>query len=263
MDYISLAERVGIDKEKAVYVYKRMNGGYYLLLYYSKPPITYSLEDWPLLYLKRRKHYPRLAEPGYNEAFQLLVTLDVYSIVGTSYFLLHGDHNVPYTLIEREMKEVYEAIKQAANQESLYPYPSMGEPIEADFTGFVKDIVEKRKRDDEEDNVKLFNEIAYNSEVMDNLKRSYPWAKTISEEKSLKAVSLANLLDKFLEEVKEKIFYLAAERTRIFDKILVERGIRDAVYFVKKSEIKDSPTNEFEAEVLRIIKDIKSSSSYL
>ncbi|MBW9141684.1 MAG: hypothetical protein K1T65_08405, partial [Candidatus Aramenus sp.] len=126
-----------------------------------------------------------------------------------------------------------------------------------------KDIVEKRKRDDEEDNVKLFNEIAYNSEVMDNLKRSYPWAKTISEEKSLKAVSLANLLDKFLEEVKEKIFYLAAERTRIFDKILVERGIRDAVYFVKKSDIKDSPTNEFEAEVLRIIKDIKSSSSYL
>ncbi len=263
MDYISLAEQVGLDKEKAIYVYKRMNGGYYVLLHYSRPPVTYYLRDWPLLYIKKRKYYPKLGEPGYNEAFQLLVTLDVYAIVGASYFLLHNAYDVPYSLIEKEIKEVYEGIKQVATQESLYPYPSIGEPISADFTDFIKDIVENRKRDDREDNVKLFNEIAYTSNVMENLRKNYPWAKTISEENSLKAVSLANALETFLEEVKLKVFYLAAERSRVFDKVLLERGIRDAVNFVERSAVKEQPSNEFENETLRIINDIKASSSYL
>lgn len=263
MDYIALSEALGIEKDKATYVYKRLNGGYYISLYYSKPPILITLRNWPLLYLKK-KYFPKFSQPGYNEEFQLLVTLDIYTILGSSYFLINNEYNIPSELVNKELEGVYYAIEQVAKQESIYPYPTMSiENIDTDLTPFIKDIVERRVRDNKEDIAKLFQSIAFNSTVMEELRKNYPWAKTINENNSLKAIALSNKFEDFIKEYSNYIFYLAAEKTFLFDKIVIDQGIRDAINYVEKSEIKENPSTDYEKEVINIYNIIKTEANYI
>jgi hypothetical protein len=263
MDYIALSEALGIEKDKATYVYKRLNGGYYISMYYSKPPILFSLRDWPLLYLKK-KYFPKFSQPGYVEEFQLLVTLDIYSILGSSYFLIKNDYNIPQELITKELEGVYYAIEQVAKQESIYPYPTIvDEKINVDLTPFIKDIIERRLRDNKEDIAKLFQNIAFNSTVMEELRKKYPWAKTINETNTLKAIALSDKFEDFIKEYSNYIFYLAAEKTFLFDKIVIEQGIRDAINYVEKSEIKENPSTDYEQEILNIFNIIRKEANYI
>jgi hypothetical protein len=53
MNFITFAEKLGIDREAAIKVYRLFDGGYFESLYYSKPPILHKLREWPRKYLSK------------------------------------------------------------------------------------------------------------------------------------------------------------------------------------------------------------------
>ncbi|AWR98881.1 hypothetical protein [Metallosphaera hakonensis] len=252
MDFIELATRVGIEKDKAIYVYRRMNGGYYMKIYYSRSPILFHISKWPTLYLKSRKFYSRLAEPGYDQAVQLLITMDVVSVIGMSSVILNRPLQVQKA--RDDIKVAYDAIREEAIRNSIYPYPEEGEvKLTQDFFPFITDLVNKRREDDSRDQLEVLNDIAYDSEVMEETRRKYPWAKTVGRRDSLKALGLAGTLEEFLEKKKLELFYLVAQRTRYIDRLLVEGGITKTVRSL------ESPESDLDPEFLEIWEKLKQT----
>lgn len=248
MDFIELAVRAGIEKEKAIYVYRRLNGGYYMKIYYSKSPLLFSIVNWPNLYL-RKGFYPKLAEPGYSEAVQLLIGLDVISIVGMSSVILNRP--LPLELTRKDIEEVFSAIRNDAMANSIYPFPEEGEvKITQDFYPFITDLVRKRKEDDSRNIIEVLNDIAYDSETLDEVKKKYPWAKTVSRKDSLKALGLAGKLDEFLKTEELKLVILMGQRSLHIDKLLVERGITETVKLLAHLE-------ELDPDFIRSIEGVK------
>ncbi|AEB95529.1 conserved hypothetical protein [Metallosphaera cuprina Ar-4] len=230
--------KVGIEKEKAVFVYRRLNGGYYMKIHYSKSPIMSNIINWPKLYLKT-KFYPKLAQPGYNEAVQLLITLDVVSIIGMSSVLLNRPIQVQK--IKEDVKAAFNSIREDAMGNSTYPFPEYGEvKITQDFFPFINDLVEKRREDDRRDLLEVLNDIAYESKTMEEVRVRHPWAKTIRREQSLKAFGLAGKLDDFLKENESYVLILSGQRSGYLDKLLTELGITEGLKVLKGNQLADT-----------------------
>ncbi|MCH1771706.1 MAG: hypothetical protein QXX62_08955 [Metallosphaera sp.] len=258
LDFIELAVRAGIEKDKAVYVYRRLNGGYYMKIYYSKSPILFNLMNWPNLYL-RRKFYPKLAEPGYSEAVQLLVGLDVISIIGMSSVILNRP--LPLELTREDIEEAFSAIKDDAMANSIYPFPEEGEiKITQDFFPFITDLVRKRKEDDSKNIIEVLNDIAYESEALEEVKKKYPWAKTVNREDSLKALGLAGKLEEFLKAEESRLVILMGQRNLHIDRLLVEKGIAGTVKLLGHLEELDP---DFVESIEKVKKMVLEVSNYV
>lgn len=266
MDYIELAEKAGIEREKAIYVYRTLDGGYYMKLYYAKTPVLRAIKNWPELYMKKiLKYYSKLSLPKYNEAFQLLITLDAFAIIGSSYILL----NLPLELdrVYREIDLVYKYIQDNSVSHSLGTYPTETEiDFRLDFSPFIKDVVNKRQLDNSIDVIQIFQEIAYENPFMEELKRKNPWIRAVNKENILKALSLSNALDSFLSRVQDSIFLIAAEKTLYFDKNVIKLSISETMKKIVeegKKALSNAAENEYENEVIALVNEIKRYSNYL
>ncbi|ARM74983.1 hypothetical protein [Acidianus manzaensis] len=265
MDYIEVSEKVGLEREKAIYVYRRLDGGYYMKLYYAKTPILTAIKDWPEHYTKKIFKYPKLSLPGYNEAFQLLITLDVLSVVGSSSRLLGLP--LPLDKVYSETQFIYKYIEENSISNSISNYPTETEiDFRFDFTPFIEDITQKRKNDNDTNILDVFQDIAYESNFTDELKRKNPWIKAVSKQNILKALSLSNALDDFINYIQDYIFLLASERTFYFDRNILENNISSSIQKILdegKKSISSNPKNEYENEINKIITQLKDSSNYL
>lgn len=264
MDYIALAEKLGVDREKAIYTYRRLNGGYFMRLYYAKPPTTFKIHDWPNYYLKAAKHYPKLGDRGYNEAVQILITLDVVSILGTSSVL--QNRPLQEKDIRNHVREAFQEIEREAREKSLYPYPELGEVrITQDFFPFINDLVNKRRVEDQTDPLTYLTDMAYESEVMDSLRKEKPWAMTISRKDSLRALMLSDRLNEFMSSKKLEIFYIVGQRTGFIDQAILDHGIRGGIAkLVEEGEAAlKGNSSQFGSELLRVINAVKEVSDYL
>lgn len=266
MDYIELAQKAGIERETAIYVYRRLDGGYYIKLYYAKTPILQAIKDWPEHYMKKIKKYgAKLSSPGYNEALQLLITLDAFAIIGASYALL----GLPLDAdrVYREVDLIYKYIQESSISEFTGVYPTETEiDFRLDFTPFIKDIVSKREIDSKIDLLKVFQEVAYESSFVEELKRKTSWIRVISKENILKALSLSGSLDNFLTSIQDIVFLIAAERTLYFDKNVITYSISDTLRKIMdegKKALSNIVENEYENEIIRIIDVVRKSSNYL
>ncbi|BCS92866.1 hypothetical protein L3N51_00755 [Metallosphaera sp. J1] len=257
LDFIELAVKAGIDKDKAVSVYRRLNGGYYMKIYYSKSPILFSLVSWPNLYLRSRKFYPKLAEPGYSEAVQLLISVDVISVVGMSSVILSKP--LPLEQARKDIEKAFSAIRDDATANSIYPYPEEGEvKITQDFFAFISDLVRKRKEDDSRDIMEVLNDMAYDSEALEEVKKKYPWAKTVNRADSLKALGLAGKLDEFLKTEEVKLAVLMGQRNLHIDRLLVERGITETVKLLSHFEELDPSFVQSVEGVKRMVLEVSN-----
>lgn len=266
MDYIELAEKAGIERDKAIYVYRRLDGGYYIKLYYAKTPILQAIKNWPEHYMKKiLKYGSKLSLPKYNEALQLLITLDAFTIIGTSYALL----NLPLELnrVYNEIEFIYKYIQDNSVSRSLDTYPTETEiDFRFDFTPFIKDILDKRKNDNSINIIQIFQDIAYESSFTEELKKKNPWMKAITRENILKAISLSNALEDFLYHTQDLIFLVAAERTLYFDKNVINSSISETIQKILdegKKTLSNTSENDYEEEIMRIINEIKKYSNYL
>ncbi|AWR96503.1 hypothetical protein DFR86_02335 [Acidianus sulfidivorans JP7] len=265
MDYIEVAEKLGIEKEKAIYVYRRLDGGYYMKLYYAKTPILQAIKDWPEQYMKKIAKYPKLALQGYNEAFQILLTIDVLSIIGSSSRLL--DLPLPLDKVYSEIKSTYKYIEKNSIAKSIDSYPTETEiNFRIDFTPFIEDIIQKRKNDIKANILDIFQDLAYDNDFINELKKKNPWLKAVSKQNILKALSLSEELDNFLDYIQDYIYLLAAERTLYFDKNVLTYGISQSIAKIidegKKSK-QGEIQNEYQKEVNNIIAQLRESSTYL
>jgi hypothetical protein len=266
MDYIALAIKNGIDKEKAIYVYKILNGGYFMKLYYAKTPIIRELKSWPVLYLKKKKYFPKIASPEYNEAVQLLITLDIYSILGTSFRLLKT--NLEKKRLEDELKTVYGKIEETCNNENISPCPMMtfDVSINQDFEPFIQDLFEKRIRDQKADIISTIEELAYNSEFFEELKKEINWLKAIKVENTIRGITLAGKLEEFLDNIQDMLYLLSSERTLYFDSLVISNSIEDSIKKVLddgRKAIKNEINNEFSKDVNYIYTLIRQQGSYI
>jgi hypothetical protein len=266
MDYIGLALKNGIDKEKAIYVYKILNGGYFMKLYYAKTPIINELKNWPTLYLKKKKYFPKIASPEYNEAMQLLITLDIYSILGTSFRLLKT--TLEKKRLEDELKKVYDKISEICNNENIFPCPMRTFDVNTnqDFEPFIQDLFEKRLRDQKADIMSTIEEIAYNSEFFEELKKEVNWLKAIKVENTIRGIALAGKLEEFLDNIQDIVYLLSSERTLYFDALLLSNSIEDSIKKILedgRKAIKNEINNEFSKDVNYIYALIRQQGSYI
>ncbi|BDC18361.1 hypothetical protein [Acidianus sp. HS-5] len=266
MDYIDLALKNGIEKDKAIYTYKALNGGYFMKLYYAKIPIINELKTWPMLYLKKKKYFPKLASPEYNEALQLLITLDIYSILGTSFKLLKN--NLEKKRLEDEVKNVYDKIEETCKNENIFPCPMRTFDVNAneDFEPFIQDLLERRLRDHNADVMSTIEEITYNSEFFKELKTEVNWLKVIKVENVIRGIALTGKLEEFLDNIQDIIYLFSAERTLYFDTMLPLNSIEDSIKKVLedgRKAIKNEIDNEFSKDVNYIYNLIKQQGSYV
>lgn len=235
MNFIDLAESLGIDRNSAITVYKRLNGGYFIKIYYSKIPILYPLREWPNLYLKVAKYYPIFAKPGFNEAFTLMVYLDVYSIYGMSSRLLGAE--VPLNKVSNEISNIFKSIEELAQKQNIFPYPQDVSTINItnDFDNFVQDLINKRLQEMKMDLNIVLNDLVYDSDIMEEIKVKYPWAKTITRENALKALTLAKRLDDFIFKNIDRLSFLAVGITKYFDELVIDFSLDEAIKKIVKS----------------------------
>ncbi len=271
MDFIGLAENIGIDRNAAITVYKRLNGGYFIKMYYSRIPMLYSLHDWPNLYLRVSKYYPLLAKPQYNEAFVLMVYLDVYSIYGMSAGVLNSE--IPFNSIINEISFIFKNVENYANQNKIFPYPQdlSSINITKDFDNFVRDLINRRMQEINTNIEVVLNDLAYDSDLMSEIKAKYPWAKTITRDKALRAISLAKKLDDFLIKYMDKMAFLVAGITKYFDELVITQGLYSAITKIneeykalQEGKVKEESiaSSSFYSRLMEIINKVKNEGKY-
>jgi hypothetical protein len=264
MDYIKLAEEFGIKREVAIKIYKAFNGGYYIKLYYSKPPFLYSLKNWPRLYFNQKIYYI-FNSNDYNIALNLLIFIDIYSIYKMSSNLIN--YNIDINTIKSEVSYVFDRIENISKERKIFPYPEF---VDLDFNTLNKyldifgyDLTNKRINENNIDIIELLNDIAYESETMNVIKIKYPWAKSIKRENSIKALATAGFLDEFLRLNNEKFKFIALSRSLYFDELLInEKNIFNTLIKIQKITPSNTENQKFKEEYNKIINTLMRIANY-
>lgn len=251
MDYIKVAEKLGFNRNLAISVYKKISGGYFISLYYAKNPILYTLDNWPKKFLNRRflSWYDTSFNSEIDQIISLFITLDVKIIYRVSSILLSYSE-VDY---EKDIEDVFEEIKITSQKLGIFNYPqktkiSLKESLVEDL---VSDILRKREKEINTDIYSILAEIASESDYLTKIKEEKNWIRAISKDNILKALYLENKLSNFLEEERVKINYLIASRFKIFDKLVLNKGIKETILEIRESkdeELKEK-INEFYSQL--------------
>ncbi|BCU69293.1 hypothetical protein [Stygiolobus caldivivus] len=239
MNYIALAEKTGLNKDLVVPVYKKINGGYFVSLSYAKPPILYTLDNWPKKYVRKNfllwgltKHFENI-----DRILSLFITLDVYFLHSMAAIL--SRRNFSLSLAEKDIEKIFKLIEEEALSQGFTSYPRREDitidPV--DIQALAVEVVEKRKR--EEINADLYyvvDEIAYQSDYVNELKGKKSWVKSVKRGDMLKAIGIQGKMDEFFEAEKSKLVYLVASTTLYFDNKVTEVGITDTIKQIKSED---------------------------
>ena len=257
MNYITLAEKSGLDRDLAILIYRKINGGYYISLSYAKPPILYVLDNWPRKYLNSKlllwsdvKNYGEI-----DKILTLFISLDVYLL----HFMasIFSGKVVNITTAEKDIQDVFKKIEEKASSQGFTTYPARSE-IEinpSDIQDLAKEIVEKRRKEEiNADIYDVIDEIAYESEFVKSLKSRISWLKSISRGNVLKAIGLQGKLDEFFEFEKLRLSYLVASTTLYFDNKVINEGISATIDSIKAGGLSQ--------ELEKVKEDIKKRSVY-
>jgi len=261
LDYIKVAENLGLDKELIVNIYKKISGGYYIALYYAKSPILYTIDNWPKKYLSRRflLWYNSTFNSDIDQIISLFVTLDVTILHKVSSILLKKEES-SISVIEKDIEDVFKEIENMSNSLGFTNSPQrvrvkVKEELLKDLTA---DILRKREEEINENTYSILSEIAYESEFLTKIKGEKNWIRAVNKQNILKALSLEGKLNEFLEEEKIRLRYLIASKTLLFDKILLEKGIKKTL-----EEIRELKTDELKNEIDRFITELNRDTTYI
>ncbi|QGA53352.1 hypothetical protein GFS03_01515 [Sulfolobus sp. E5-1-F] len=254
MNFITFAEKLGIDREAAIKVYRLFNGGYFESLYYSKPPILHKLREWPRKYLSKKLVLIRNIQ--LNQAFEALIWGDIIAIYGMSSTLINKP--IKYDILEKNVEYVYEEIKKFSLSNNFTDYPTALslDFVKVDFSPFVNDLTSKRKEEIEASDSEIINDIAYDSKLMEEIKVRYPWAKNVKRENAIRAFQLSERVNEFVDYVIPFIYYLAASKTLHFDYTLISNTISDTVKIVEEEGSKAIKEQEVSSEYQRKVKEL-------
>ncbi|MDT7861763.1 MAG: hypothetical protein RRA45_06085 [Saccharolobus sp.] len=232
MNFITFAEKLGINRDDAIKIYRLFNGGYFESLYYSKPPMLNKLRDWPKKYLTKRLILVKT--PSLNQAFEALVWLDVIAIYGSSAKLTNNP--MKYDILNKNIEEVYDKIREYSlnNQISDYPTFSNLDLYKADVSPFINDLVSKRMEEIRVSDIEIISDIAYDSKLMEEIKAKYPWAKNVKRENSIRAFQLSDKVSEFMDYILPYIYYLASSKTFYFDQILINNTLSYTIQTVER-----------------------------
>ncbi|MEM1626381.1 MAG: hypothetical protein QXV69_03760 [Sulfolobaceae archaeon] len=264
MDYIKLAEELGINKNIAIKIYKSFNGGYFIQIYYSKPPILYKLKDWPKLYLNFKNYY-LFNNIESEKAFSLLVYIDIFSIYGMSYYLKRENLNI--NKIINETKEIFNKIEDKASETKVNFYPRFVEdfPYNLNINPLINDLIRRRAEEINGDLRTLLNEIVYDSKVMEEVRRKYPWAKSIRRENSIKAISLAGMLDSLIKFEFNTFLYLIFSKSLYFDELVTSTSITNTINIINSIDINNISrinNEKIKNQIDNLLKTIKEIATY-
>mgnify|MGYP001772632396 CR=1 FL=1 len=261
MDYIKVAENIGLGKELIVNIYKKISGGYYIELYYAKPPILYALNNWPKKYLSKRflLWYNSTFNSEIDQIISLFITLDVTILHKVSSALLKKEEN-NISVIEKDIEDVFKEIEKVSNSFGFSNSPQRVKVKVNDvfLRDLTADILHKREKEINENIYDILNEIAYDSEFLTKIKGEKNWIRAVNKQNILKALSLEGKLNEFLEVEKIRLRYLIASKTLLFDKILLEKGIKKTI-----DEIRELKNEELQNEINKFVMEINRDMTYI
>ncbi len=264
MNFIKFAEKLGIDREASIKVYRLFNGGYFETLYYSKPPLLYKLREWPKKYLSKKIVY--ITTPQLSRAFETLLWVDTISLYGMSSKFTNSP--LRYEILEKSIEIAYDRIKEYStlNNIDTYPMYSNLDFFKTDFSEFIYDLYNKRLEEMKIDDLYIINDLAYDSKLMEEIKLKYPWAKNIGRDNAIRAFQLSDKVNEFLEYISPYIYYLASSKSLYFDNILISNNIIDTIKIIEKEgsmTIKEKEIkNEFQKKTHEIYQMIISNLNY-
>ena len=251
---------MGLDKELTVNIYKKISGGYYIELYYAKPPMLYALDNWPKKYLSKKflLWYNSTFNSEIDQIITLFVTLDVTILHKTSSTLLKKEINT--SVLEKDINDVFNEMEKALNSLGFSNSPQRVK-IEVDeklLRDLISDILHKRLKEINENTYEILNEIAYESEFLAKIKGERNWIRAVNKQNILRALSLEGKLNEFLEAEKIRLRYLIASKTLLFDKMLLEKGIKKTI-----DEIRELKNEELKNEINKFIMEINRDMAYI
>jgi hypothetical protein len=254
MNFITFAEKLGIDREAAIKVYRLFDGGYFESLYYSKPPILHKLREWPRKYLSKKLVLIRNIQ--LNQAFEALIWADIIAIYGMSSKLI--DRPFKYDILEKNVEYVYEEIKKysLSNNFTDYPMALSLDFVKVDFSPFINDLTNKRREEMKASDSEIINDIAYDSKLMEEIKVKYPWAKNVKRENAVRAFQLSERVNEFVDYVIPYIYYIAASKTLHFDYTLISNMISDTIKIVEEEGSKAIKEQEVSSEYQRKVREL-------
>ncbi|BBD72354.1 hypothetical protein HS1genome_0743 [Sulfodiicoccus acidiphilus] len=222
MDFISLAESAGLPEMAAVKAYRLIGGGYYIRLHYAKPPIMSILQGWPRVYraVHPDSHYV-------EDAVELMITMDLITIYGTSAVLL--GEPIPFSRIEEETANLMRSLGLRSRQVKVPSLP----------TALIEDLVSKRRRESTLSINSLLRSLALQSKTFQKAKMEHLWLKAVKEEDILRALNSARFLEEFLNEVRVKLAFFIRSRDNALDRKILSEGIEGALSWVRE----DSPNS--------------------
>ncbi|BBG22753.1 hypothetical protein [Sulfuracidifex tepidarius] len=266
MDYFKLVRNLAIPKEVATKVYRVCNGGYFTRLYYARPPMIAKLRYWPNGYTKKIiRDFPILARPKYNEAFEMLVFTDVFAILGMSSSI--SGESLSMSSIEREVDSIFLKIKEIAEEHGIPDYP-IRTSVSTDASGLIPDLLQKRSKEREMNYLSILSDAIYDSDEMQKMKEKYPWARTLTRETSLKAISLSRDPEKLITLLNFLIVIVAGSvLTNEFDRLVMKHGIRDGLNFLIQEGHSalmnvEEGTDVFAESIRKLKEDVNSQINY-
>ena len=247
-NFIELALRHGFDKDIVTRVYKAINGGYFIDIYYSRPPRLAPLDSWPKKYFTKRMKALAFSSPRSLDVLYFYANLDLYALYNMSSSLLNKEaHSESVELDLRALREQF-----MKNLENEPEEESFNIQEEARILGL--ELKRLRQVTNESDLETILNDLAYESKVFEKAKSSTPWIKAVSRSNALKSVYLSGLLDVFVTEADVKLRYLASELYFDFDRLLLTYGLEKTILKVRNLDDATLKTNY--NEILNKIREL-------
>ncbi|WP_054845346.1 hypothetical protein [Sulfuracidifex tepidarius] len=114
----------------------------------------------------------------------------------------------------------------------------------------------------------ILSDAIYDSDEMQKMKEKYPWARTLTRETSLKAISLSRDPEKLITLLNFLIVIVAGSvLTNEFDRLVMKHGIRDGLNFLIQEGHSalmnvEEGTDVFAESIRKLKEDVNSQINY-
>ena len=247
-NFIELALKHGFDKDIVTKVYKAINGGYFIDIYYSRPPRLFPLDSWPKKYFTKRMKVLALSSPQSLDVLYFYASLDLYALYAMSSSLLNreGYSKLVGSDLQTLRENIMKSLESEPGEESF--------DLQEEAMTLGLELKRLRQLTGESDLEAILNDLAYESRVFEEAKSSTPWIKAVARSNALKSVYLSGLLDVFIAEADVKLRYLASELYLDFDRLLLTYGLEKTI--LKIHNLDDSVLQNNYNKILNKIKEI-------
>lgn len=226
-NFIELALRHGFDKDIVTKVYKAINGGYFIDVYYSRPPHLLPLDSWPQKYFTKRMKVLALSNPKSLDVLYFYASLDLYALYTMSSFLLNKEDYLELAKSDlRTLREHF--VKNLESEPGVEDFD-----LQEEAKGLGSELKRLRQLASESNLETILNDLAYESKVFEEAKSSKPWIKAVTRGNALKSIYLSGLLDVFITEADIKLRYLASELYLDFDRLLLTYGLEKTILKIR------------------------------